>query len=255
MNKNEVNISLFALVTLGTACFCRLFVPNQETVTNPLPTYVCASGNSSALVASHSSDLVLPLNAVSKVCGNAIVGTRSEARPQNSRSATYSVRPLSISSQASVVSVGGKGQVLGAVSMAPTPVAEAPLLLPLPMPQKHTLARMTSPQTGPVKRFKPPTTGSAFGNWMASGQAESAYLYTGEDGVQYYDMSLLYNLFLSQYGSSDEPSLSWEEFLQWFNDEKQTQYAAPLSNTCPCLLLLAVVYGLSIYHKTKKQCI
>lgn len=93
--------------------------------------------------------------------------------------------------------------------------------------------------------------GNALANWMEA-NAGGAWLYT-DNGVKYYDMNILEQLFNSTGGINDMPDLTWQEFLQWFNNNNQTQYKAPLAEDLAPYFLLILCYSIHRYFKTHKQ--
>lgn len=106
-----------------------------------------------------------------------------------------------------------------------------------------------------VKSYAPPSAGSggaagkAIANWIDT-YASSAWLYSN-NGVQYYDINALQSLFSSLGGISDMPNLTWDEFLQWFNDANQTQYRAPFGE--PLLPLLLCLLAYTAFIARRKQ--
>lgn len=106
-----------------------------------------------------------------------------------------------------------------------------------------------SPQS---KRYAPPSdtsggaAGKALADWLET-NGGSAWLYTN-DGVKYYDMNALEQLFNDMGGVDDMPGLTWEEFLQWFNNGNQTQYKAPVSDGMAVMFLFLLGYILCGLH-------
>lgn len=103
----------------------------------------------------------------------------------------------------------------------------------------------------PVRRGAPPTAGSAFDRWMQSDG--SGALDYEIDGVGYYDMDLLYQLWLQYAADNDMPG-TWDAFMDWFNNGNQTKYRAPLDDAPLFMLLLMGCYIVyAVYHKTPSK--
>ncbi len=112
-----------------------------------------------------------------------------------------------------------------------------------------------------IRRFAPPSgsgggaIGNAIANWIET-NGTGAYLYS-DNGVKYYNMNTLQQLFESLGGLNDMPDLTWDEFLQWFNNNNQTQYRAPIGEPLIpllfCLLAYAILICCRIQQPTKHK--
>lgn len=111
------------------------------------------------------------------------------------------------------------------------------------------------------KRFAPPSgtnggaVGKAIANWIET-NGTGAYIYS-DNGVKYYNMNTLQQLFESLGGLNDMPDLTWDEFLQWFNNNNPTQYRAPIGEPLIpllfCLLAYAILICCRIQQPTKHK--
>ena len=99
------------------------------------------------------------------------------------------------------------------------------------------------------RRYAPPSGDTPYLNWLQN-QGESAYLYSDDNGVRYYDINKLREIYEQQFGGTDTPEITWEEFLSWFNSYEYV--GVPLSDGCLVMLLLAV--GLALYIRKKTKC-
>jgi len=102
------------------------------------------------------------------------------------------------------------------------------------------------------RRYAPPgSIDDTYLDWLNGVGEDNGYLYTDENGVRYYDMNKLRAWYESQFGGTDTPYLSWEDFLeQIFN--QHDDYQAPLPDGCLWMLLLAM--GLALYIRKKTKC-
>ena len=97
------------------------------------------------------------------------------------------------------------------------------------------------------RRGAPPTTGRAFDTWLQSGGQGA--LGNTDNWIGYYDMNLLYDLWLNNPSHGDMPG-TWEAFLDWFNNNSNVR--VPLSDAPLFILLLIGCYATYIYtHKRK----
>lgn len=97
------------------------------------------------------------------------------------------------------------------------------------------------------RRGAPPTSGSAFDTWLQS-NGQGALVNT-DNGIGYYDMNLLYDLWLNNPSHGDMPG-TWDAFLDWFNNNSNVR--VPLSDAPLFILLLIGCYATYIYtHKRK----
>ena len=99
------------------------------------------------------------------------------------------------------------------------------------------------------RRYAPPSGDTPYLNWLKN-QGESAYLYSDDKGVRYYDINKLREIYEQQFGGTDTPEITWEEFLSWFNSYEYV--GVPLSDGCSLMLLLAA--GLALYIRKKTKC-
>ncbi len=108
-----------------------------------------------------------------------------------------------------------------------------------------------------ARRYAPPssgtggTIGKSFSNWL-EGNGSGAYVYSS-NGTKYYNMNTLQELFNAAVASGDMPNATWDEFLQWFNDTNQTQYAAPMGEGMEVLLLCLLGYGVAVAYRKQKR--
>ncbi|MGM9830789.1 MAG: hypothetical protein ACI3Z5_02080 [Paludibacteraceae bacterium] len=95
------------------------------------------------------------------------------------------------------------------------------------------------------RRGAPPTSGSAFAAWLQSvGQGA---LVNTDNGIGYYDMNLLYDLWLNNPSHGDMPG-TWDAFLDWFNNNSNVR--VPLTDTPLFMLLLMGCYmAYAVNHK------
>lgn len=95
------------------------------------------------------------------------------------------------------------------------------------------------------RRGAPPTSGSAFDTWLQS-NGQGALVNT-DNGIGYYDMNLLYDLWLNNPSHGDMPG-TWEAFLDWFNNNSNVR--VPLTDAPLFMLLLMGCYmAYAVNHK------
>lgn len=141
-----------------------------------------------------------------------------------------SARPFSYGSLYLPLTTGNVGSV----------VAEESVRKPLELGYTAATEYMrVSSVVKPVRRGAPPTAGHAYDNWIQSGGAGA--LDYEIDGVGYYDMNRLYDLW-SQYAADNDMPGTWEAFMDWFNNGNQTKYRAPLDDALWYLIMLVGMY-------------
>lgn len=94
-------------------------------------------------------------------------------------------------------------------------------------------------------RGAPPVAGSAYDNWLQSDGA-GALIYE-EDGIGYYDLNTLYDLY-NQYTTDNDMPGGWEEFLNWFNNSGK--YGTPIDDG---IWMLVVLMSLYVTKKRKER--
>ncbi len=103
--------------------------------------------------------------------------------------------------------------------------------------------------------FAPPGgTGSGVWDWsiwLNSLGYGDGFLYVDEDGNRYYDMKALEAAFSD--AKDNYPDLTWEEFMEWFNNQEGSgiRHYVPIGDAW-CVLLLALVYAVVVYVKRRK---
>ena len=124
-----------------------------------------------------------------------------------------------------------------------------------PLSLGYTAASTYIVPSSQCKRYAPPSgtsggsAGKALATWIET-NGGSAWLYTN-DGVKYYDMTILEQLFNNMGGIDDMPDLTWDEFLQWFNNNNQTQYKAPVGDGMAVMFLFLFGYILLDCHRRR----
>ncbi len=90
------------------------------------------------------------------------------------------------------------------------------------------------------------TEGGSWNEWLQEVNGDEVYV----------DMTTLYDKWKEQQGSGNMPNGgTWEEFMEWFNSDKNTYYRAPIGDGAGWLILLAGIYMIVKYmkHKTNKS--
>ena len=101
------------------------------------------------------------------------------------------------------------------------------------------------PSKASNRRGAPPTSGSAFDKWLQS-TGQGALVNT-DNGIGYYDMNMLYDLWLNNPSHGDMPG-TWDAFLDWFNNNSNVR--VPLSDAPLFMLLLMGCYmAYAVNHK------
>ena len=101
------------------------------------------------------------------------------------------------------------------------------------------------------RRYAPPTGDNAYLNWLSQFGSD-ALLYTSE-GVAYYDIDKLRQIYESMYGDGTHmPDISWEDFLKWFTGYDGV--AVPLGDACRPLLFLIAIFTccITFCHQRKR---
>ncbi len=94
---------------------------------------------------------------------------------------------------------------------------------------------------------------NALNNWLIYGSGSGALVSGDASTGYYYDMAKLQELFNQMQANGDMPGMTWEQFLDWFNNGSQNRHFAPVGDACWMLALLALGYGVFVQRKHKRQ--
>ncbi len=103
--------------------------------------------------------------------------------------------------------------------------------------------------------YRAPGSGidNALNNWLLYGSGSGALVSGDATTGYYYDMATLQELFNQMQANGDMPGMTWEQFLDWFNDGSQNRHFMPVGDAWWLVALLALGYGILVYRKHKRQ--
>ncbi len=138
---------------------------------------------------------------------------------------------------------------------APKPVYTAPTKATVIQPLSLGYASASQYISAAPAVHRAPGNGvdNALNNWLIYGSGSGALVSGDASTGYYYDMATLQELFNQMQANGDMPGMTWEQFLDWFNNGSQNRHFAPMGDACWMLALLALGYGVLVYRKHKRQ--
>ncbi len=98
-----------------------------------------------------------------------------------------------------------------------------------------------------------PTIQDEWNSWLGETWGKNTGWGQDADGKYIVNGGTLYDLWLAKYGDTDTPGQSWDDFVNWFENQQSNYVWMPIGDALPLMLLMALVYALIIKRKKKQQ--
>ncbi len=98
-----------------------------------------------------------------------------------------------------------------------------------------------------------PTIQDEWNSWLGETWGKNTSWGQDADGRYIVNGGTLYDLWLAKYGDTDTPGQSWNDFVNWFENQQSNYVWMPIGDALPLMLLMALAYILYITKRKKKQ--